>query len=178
MNKKKQKKKNKIFYRTNDQITATEVRLVGEGIETGIYDIARALEVADSMQLDLVEISSKANPPVCKVMNYKKFLFDQKKKKNDQKSKKTVIKELRFTPETGEHDLEFKKRHAIKFLTDGAILKAFVFFRGRMIQHKERGEILLLKLAQDLEDYGTLEGMPVLQGKRMIMIINPKKPDK
>jgi translation initiation factor IF-3 len=125
----------------------------------------------------LVEISPKAVPPVCKVMDYKKFLYEQKKREKALKSKatKVVIKEIRFGPNTDDHDYEFKKKHAIKFLTDGAKLKAFVFFKGRSIVFKEQGQILLLRLAQDLEEYGKVEQLPQLEGKRMIMYIAPKK---
>jgi translation initiation factor IF-3 len=133
--------------------------------------------IADEQGFDLVEISPKAIPPVCKVMDYKKFLFEQKKREKFLKSKtsKVVVKEIRFGPNTDNHDYEFKKRHAIKFLTDGAKLKAFVFFRGRSIIYKDKGEILLLRLAQDLEEYGTVEQLPKLENKKMIMIITPKK---
>jgi translation initiation factor IF-3 len=127
--------------------------------------------------LDLVEISPKASPPVCKILEYKKFLYEQKKREKAMKSKatKVILKEIRFGPQTDEHDYEFKKKHAIKFLTEGAKLKAFVFFKGRSIVFKEQGQILLLRLAQDLEEYGKVEQMPKLEGKRMIMFITPKK---
>ncbi len=136
-----------------------------------------ALEIADEQGLDLVEISPKAVPPVCKVMDYKKFLYEQKKREKALKSKatKVVIKEIRFGPQTDDHDYEFKKKHAIKFLKDGAKLKAFVFFKGRSIIFKEQGQILLLRLAQELEEYGKVEQLPKLEGKRMIMFIAPKK---
>lgn len=129
------------------------------------------------MSLDLVEISPKTEPPVCKIIDYKKFIYDQKKKQKAIKSKavKVVVKELRFGPNTGEHDFDFKLKHAIKFLQDGAKVKAFVFFRGRTIIFKDKGEILLLRLAQALEDHGVVENMPKLDGKKMIMIIAPKK---
>ncbi len=129
------------------------------------------------MSLDLVEISPKTEPPVCKIIDYKKFIYDQKKKQKSIKSKavKVVIKELRFGPNTGEHDFDFKLKHAIKFLQDGAKVKAFVFFRGRTIIFKDKGEILLLRLAQALEEYGVVENMPKLDGKKMIMIVAPKK---
>lgn len=129
------------------------------------------------MSLDLVEISPKTDPPVCKIIDYKKFIYDQKKKQKAIKSKavKVVVKELRFGPNTGEHDFDFKLKHAIKFLQDGAKVKAFVFFRGRTIIFKDKGEILLLRLAQALEEYGVVENMPKLDGKKMIMIIAPKK---
>jgi translation initiation factor IF-3 len=127
--------------------------------------------------LDLVEISPKAKPPVCKVIDYKKFLYEQKKREKAQKSKatKVIVKEIRFGPQTDEHDYEFKKKHAIKFLEEGAKLKAFVFFKGRSIIYKDQGQILLLKLAQELEDYGKVEQMPKLEGKRMIMYLSPRK---
>ncbi|AOW20364.1 translation initiation factor IF-3 [Urechidicola croceus] len=129
------------------------------------------------MELDLVEISPKAIPPVCKIIDYKKFLYEQKKREKSLKSKatKVIVKEIRFGPQTDEHDYEFKKKHAIKFLEEGAKLKAFVFFKGRSIIYKDQGQILLLKLAQELEEYGKVEQMPKLEGKRMIMFISPKK---
>lgn len=133
--------------------------------------------MAIKQELDLVEISPKAVPPVCKIIDYKKFLYEQKKRDKALKSKatKVIVKEIRFGPQTDEHDYEFKKKHAIKFLQDGAKLKAFVFFKGRSIVFKEQGQILLLKLAQELEEYGKVEQMPKLEGKRMIMFIAPKK---
>ncbi|GAB5564891.1 MAG: hypothetical protein Wins2KO_19540 [Winogradskyella sp.] len=133
--------------------------------------------MADEQGLDLVEISPNANPPVCKIMDYKKFLYEQKKRDKALKSKatKVVVKEIRFGPQTDDHDYEFKKKHAMKFLKDGAKLKAFVFFKGRSIVFKEQGQILLLRLAQDLEEFGKVEQMPKLEGKRMIMFIAPKK---
>lgn len=153
------------------------MRLVGDNVEVGIYPLAKAKEVAAELELDLVEISPKAKPPVCKIIDYKKFLYEQKKREKALKSKatKVTIKEIRFGPQTDEHDYEFKKKHAIKFLQDGAKLKAFVFFKGRSIIFKEQGQILLLKLAQELEEYGKVEQMPKLEGKRMIMFIVPKK---
>ena len=146
-------------------------------MEIGIYTRSQALAIADEQGLDLVEISPKADPPVCKVMDYKKFLYEQKKRDKALKAKatKVTIKEIRFGPQTDDHDYEFKKKHAEKFLKDGAKLKAFVFFKGRSIIFKEQGQILLLKLAQDLEEYGKVEQMPKLEGKRMIMFIAPKK---
>ncbi|MGB0393020.1 MAG: translation initiation factor IF-3, partial [Flavobacteriaceae bacterium] len=136
-----------------------------------------ALAIARDLELDLVEISPKAVPPVCKILEYKKFLYEQKKREKALKSKatKVVIKEIRFGPQTDEHDYEFKKKHAIKFLSEGAKLKAFVFFKGRSIVFKEQGQILLLRLAQELEEYGKVEQLPQLEGKRMIMFIAPKK---
>tara|TARA_B100000963_G_scaffold343417_1_gene345227 strand:+ start:10872 stop:11306 length:435 start_codon:yes stop_codon:yes gene_type:complete len=142
-----------------------------------VYSKQKALQIANDLELDLVEISGKAIPPVCKVLEYKKFLYEQKKRDKVLKSKttKVFIKEIRFGPQTDEHDYLFKKKHAEKFLKDGAKLKAFVFFKGRSIIFKEQGQILLLRLAQDLEDFGKVEQMPKLEGKRMIMFINPKK---
>ena len=146
-------------------------------MEVGVYPIRQALSMADEQGLDLVEISPNANPPVCKIMDYKKFLYEQKKREKALKAKatKVVVKEIRFGPQTDDHDYEFKKKHAVKFLKDGAKLKAFVFFKGRSIVFKEQGQILLLRLAQDLEEYGKVEQMPKLEGKRMIMFIAPKK---
>ena len=150
---------------------------MGENIESKIISIDQAIKTAKEMDLDLVEISPKTDPPVCKVIDYKKFIYDQKKKQKAIKNKaqKVVIKELRFGPNTGEHDFEFKLKHARSFLEDGAKVKAFVLFRGRTIIFKEQGQILLLKLAQALEDIGIVEIMPKLDGKKMIMIIAPKK---
>ncbi len=153
------------------------MRLVGDNVEIGVYKTRDAIAIAEEQGVDLVEISPKAVPPVCKVMDYKKFLYEQKKRDKALKSKatKVIVKEIRFGPQTDDHDYEFKKKHAIKFLQDGAKLKAFVFFKGRSIVFKEQGQILLLKLAQELEDYGKVEQMPKLEGKRMIMFISPKK---
>ncbi len=153
------------------------MRLVGEGIEPGVFPLAKALSVASQKGLDLVEISPKASPPVCKIIDYKKFLYDQKKRQKVIKANasKTVIKEIRFGPNTEEHDLNFKTKHALKFLEEGSKVKAFVFFRGRSIVFKEKGEILLLKFAQALEEHGVVEQMPKLEGKRMTMFIAPKK---
>jgi translation initiation factor IF-3 len=151
--------------------------MVGEGVEPKICSIDEAIKIAKDLGLDLVEISPKVDPPVCKVIDYKKFIYDQKKKQKAIKSKaqKVVIKELRFGPNTGEHDFDFKLKHAKSFLEDGAKVKAFVFFRGRSIVFKDQGHILLLKLAQALEEIGVVENMPKLEGKKMIMIIAPKK---
>ncbi|WP_440882191.1 translation initiation factor IF-3 [Tenacibaculum sp. C7A-26P2] len=165
-------------HRINEKIKyVDEVRLVGDNVETGVYSLFKAKETARELGLDLVEISPKAVPPVCKIIDYKKFLYEQKKREKALKAKatKVVVKEIRFGPQTDEHDYEFKKKHAIKFLKDGAKLKAFVFFKGRSIVFKEQGQILLLKLAQELEDYGKVEQMPKLEGKRMTMFIAPKK---
>ena len=164
-------------HKINSKIRAEEVRLVGDNVEIGVYPTKQALSIADEQGLDLVEISPNAKPPVCKVMDYKKFLYEQKKREKSLKSKatKVIVKEIRFGPQTDDHDYEFKKKHAEKFLKDGAKLKAFVFFKGRSIVFKEQGQILLLRLAQDLEEYGKVEQMPKLEGKRMIMFISPKK---
>lgn len=150
---------------------------MGENVEIGVYKTRDAQKVAEEQELDLVEISPKAEPPVCKIIDYKKFLYDQKKKTKELKSKasKVVIKEIRFGPQTDDHDYAFKKKHAIKFLQEGAKLKAFVFFKGRSIIFKEQGQILLLRLAQELEEFGKVEQMPRLEGKRMTMFIAPKK---
>ena len=164
-------------HRINRKITSEELRLVGDNVEIGVYKLSQALAIANEQNLDLVEISPKAVPPVCKVMDYKKFLYEQKKREKALKSKtaKVVIKEIRFGPNTDDHDYNFKKKHAEKFLNEGAKLKAFVFFKGRSIIFKEQGQILLLRLAQDLEKIGKVEQMPKLEGKRMIMFIAPIK---
>ncbi|OIP50597.1 MAG: translation initiation factor IF-3 [Flavobacteriaceae bacterium CG2_30_34_30] len=156
---------------------AEEVRLVGDNVEVGVYPIKKALEIADEQGLDLVEISPNAVPPVCKVIEYSKYVYEQKKREKALKAKASnvVIKEIRFGPQTDDHDYEFKKRNAEKFLKDGAKVKAFVFFKGRSIIFKDQGEILLLRLAQDLEELGKVEQLPKLEGKRMIMFIAPKK---
>ncbi|MEE3224964.1 MAG: translation initiation factor IF-3, partial [Bacteroidota bacterium] len=161
----------------NQKIRAREVRLVGDNVEMDIYPTSKALEIAQELELDLVEISPNANPPVCKVMDYKKFVYEQKKREKAIKAKasKVVVKEIRFGPNTDDHDYEFKKKHALKFLEEGAKLKAYVFFKGRSIIYKDQGQILLLRLAQDLEEYGKVEQMPKLEGKRMIMFMAPKK---
>ena len=151
--------------------------MVGENVEIGVYSLNKALALAESLELDLVEISPNAKPPVCKILEYKKFLYEQKKREKVLKAKtsKIILKEIRFGPNTDEHDYEFKKKHAEKFLGEGAKLKAFVFFKGRSIVFKEQGQILLLRLAQDLEDLGKVEQMPILEGKKMSILIAPKK---
>ncbi|MCC7500891.1 MAG: translation initiation factor IF-3 [Flavobacteriales bacterium] len=162
----------------NDKIRGVyTVRVVGEGVEQGVYPFEEALKMAQDMSLDLVEISAAADPPVCRIVDYKKFLYDLKKKQKEIKAKQSVVevKEIRFGPNTDEHDVNFKLAHARKFLQEGHKVKAFVFFKGRTIVFKERGEILLLKFAQDLEDVGVVESMPKLEGKRMIMYFIPKK---
>ena len=153
------------------------VRVVGDNVDVGIYNIREAIAIADEQGLDLVEISPSANPPVCKVIDYKKFLYEQKKKAKEIKAKtaKVVIKEIRLGPNIDDHDFNFKLKHAIKFLQDGAKVKVDVFFKGRTIVYKEKGEYILLRFANELEEYGKVERMPKLEGKRMIMIIAPKK---
>ncbi len=153
------------------------VRVVGENIQPGIYNIREALNMAEGQGLDLVEISPTANPPVCKVIDYKKFLYELKKKQKEMKAKtaKVIIKEIRLGPNTDEHDFNFKLNHAIKFLKEGAKVKVDVFFKGRSIIYKEQGELILLKFAQALVEIGKIEQMPRLEGKRMIMIITSKK---
>ena len=150
---------------------------MGENVENGVYPTRKALEIAESLELDLVEISPNATPPVCKVIDYKKFLYEQKKRDKELKAKavKVVIKEIRFGPQTDDHDYEFKKKHGEKFLKEGSKVKAYVFFKGRSIIYKDQGEILLLRLATDLEEYGKVEQMPKLEGKRMTMFIAPIK---
>lgn len=161
--------------RINREIKVAEVRLVGDNVETGIYPTKEALRLAEEMELDLVEISPNATPPVCKIIDYKKFLYEQKKRAKELKAKatKVEIKEIRFGPQTDEHDYEFKKKHGQKFLKEGAKVKAYVFFKGRSIIYKDQGEILLLRLATDLEEFGKVEQMPKLEGKRMTMFLAP-----
>ncbi|HRW64109.1 MAG TPA: translation initiation factor IF-3 [Bacteroidales bacterium] len=176
-NKRFASKKEEPAHRINERIRVKAVRLVGDNIENpNIYSIQDALKMADEMELDLVEISPNADPPVCKIIDYQKFLYQQKKKQKELKAKtvKVVVKEIRFGPQTDEHDYQFKLKHAQKFLEEGAKVKAFVFFKGRSILFKEQGEILLLRLAQDVEEIGKVEQMPKLEGKRMIMFISPK----
>ena len=172
-------KKNDIKdqYRVNERIRAKEVRLVGDNVEQGVYTIQEAIHMADEQGLDLIEISPNAVPPVCKILDYQKFLYQQKKRQKEQKAKSTkiVVKEIRFGPQTDDHDYNFKLKHAIGFLNEGAKVKAYVFFKGRSILFKEQGEVLLLRFANDLEDHGKVEMMPVLEGKRMIIMISPKK---
>ena len=153
------------------------MRLVGDNVEVGIYPISKARQIAEEIGADLVEISPNATPPVCKIMDYKKFLYEQRKREKALKAKasKVVIKEIRFGPNTDDHDYDFKKKHAEKFLREGAKLKAYVFFKGRSIIYKDKGEILLLRLAQELEELGKVEQLPKLEGKRMTMFIAPKK---
>ena len=153
------------------------MRVVADDVPADVFPIEEALKLAEERGLDLVEIAANAVPPVCKIIDYKKFLYDQKKKQKELKSKqaKIVVKEIRFGPNTDEHDFEFKLGHARKFLEEGSKVKAYVFFKGRTIVFKERGEILLLKFAKEVADLGAVEQLPKLEGKRMIMMINPKK---
>ncbi|MDZ4844089.1 MAG: translation initiation factor IF-3 [Chitinophagales bacterium] len=161
----------------NEEIRAPRVRLVGENITIGIYEVRDALRIAQEQELDLVEISPTADPPVCKVIEYQKFLYEQKKKQKELKAKsakQTVVKEVRFTPNTDDHDFEFKTKHAEAFLKEGAKVKAYIQFKGRGILFKERGELMLLKLAERVKEVGTLEQMPLLEGKRMFATFAPK----
>lgn len=171
------KNDNKQEYRINEQIRAKEVRVVGDDIEAVVLPISKALALASDKGLDLVEISATANPPVCRVIDYSKFLYQQKKRQKEIKSRqvKINVKEIRFGPQTDEHDYDFKLKHAKEFLEEGNKVKAYVFFRGRSIVFKEQGEILLLRFANDLEEVGKVDQMPELLGKRMTMFISPKK---
>lgn len=164
-------------HKINEKILSREIRLVTEGLEPQVMSTADAIQLAEEQDLDLVEISPNAVPPVCKIMDYRKFLYNQKRKQKELKAKqsKIVLKEIRFGPNTDDHDFNFKLAHARKFLEEGSKVKAYVFFRGRTIVFKDRGEILLLKFAQDLADIGAVEQLPKLEGKRMIIMINPKK---
>jgi translation initiation factor IF-3 len=167
-------------HRTNHMIKVPQVRLVGENIEIGVYSIAEAQRIANEKGLDLVEISPQADPPVCKVIDYNKFLYEKKKKEKEMKAKSKVseVKEIRFTPNTDDHDFDFKSKHAENFLKDGNKVKAYVQFKGRAIMFKERGELLLLKFAERLVEVGTLESMPKLEGKRMFAIFAPRSQKK
>ena len=164
-------------YRINERIRVREVRLVGDNVEQGVYPTSQALKMAEDQGLDLVEISPNAAPPVCRVIDYQKFLYQQKKRQKEQKAKsvKVVVKEIRFGPQTDDHDYNFKLKHAKGFLEEGSKVKAYVFFKGRSILFKEQGEVLLLRFANDLEEYGKVEQLPVLEGKRMIIMLTPKK---
>src|SRR3954468_14787060 len=163
-------------HRTNNMIRVPQVRLVGDNIEVGVYSIQEALKMAQEQQLDLVEISPNADPPVCKIIDYNKFLYDKKKKEKEMKSKSKAseVKEIRFTPGTDDHDFDFKAKHAEKFLKDGNKVKAYVQFKGRAIQFKERGELVLLKFAERLVEVGVPEALPKLEGKRMLLMLTPK----
>ncbi|MBQ6578634.1 MAG: translation initiation factor IF-3 [Bacteroidales bacterium] len=174
----RQKQRDEFELNINEQITASQVRLVGENIpEPGVYPLSKALKLADELELDLVEISAKADPPVCKILDYQKYLYQQKKKAKEMKSNsaKIVLKEIRFGPNTDEHDFQFKLKHAMEFLQDGSKVKATIFFRGRSIMFADQGEKQLLRFAVELEEYGKAENMPVLEGKRMSIIIAPNK---
>jgi translation initiation factor IF-3 len=164
-------------YRVNDRIRAKEVRVVGENVEQGVYPVSEALRMAQNLELDLIEISPNAVPPVCRIADFQKFLYQQKKRQKEQKAKsvKIIVKEIRFGPQTDDHDYNFKLKHAKSFLEEGAKVKAYVFFKGRSILFKEQGEVLLLRFANDLEDYGKVEQLPALEGKKMIIMLAPKK---
>ena len=174
------KKEQQQEHRTNHMIRVPQVRLVGENVEVGVYDTQTAQRMAQDQGLDLVEISPQADPPVCKIIDYNKFLYEKKKKEKEMKAKSKVseVKEIRFTPNTDDHDFDFKSKHAQNFLKDGNKVKAYVQFKGRAIMFKERGELLLLKFAERLVDFGTLESMPKLEGKRMFAIFAPKSQKK
>ncbi|MEO1652692.1 MAG: translation initiation factor IF-3, partial [Bacteroidota bacterium] len=163
-------------YRVNERIYAKTIRLVGDNVEQGIYSVDEGIKIAKEIGLDLVEIAPNADPPVCRVVDYSKFKYEQKKKQKELKAKsqKVVVKEIRFGPNTDDHDFNFKLNHAKGFLTDGAKIKAYVHFVGRTIVFKERGELLLLRFAEALKDFGKVEQMPKLEGKRMIIIMSPK----
>ncbi|ATS05767.1 translation initiation factor IF-3 [Porphyromonas gingivalis] len=172
--------KTKNQHRINEAIRVKEVRLVGDNVEQGVYNIQEARRIAESQDLDLVEISPNAGPPVCRVTDYQKFVYQLKKKAKEQKAKsvKIVIKEIRFGPQTDDHDYNFKLKHAKEFLQEGSKVKAYVFFRGRSILFKEQGEVLLLRFANDLEDFARVEQMPILEGKRMTIMLTPKSASK
>lgn len=163
-------------HKINDKIRVPEVRLVGDNVEVGVYPTRKALAMAEEQGLDLVEISPNADPPVCKILEYKKFLYEKKRKEKEMKanSKQSEVKEVRFTPGTDDHDFDFKAKHAIKFLQEGNKVKAYVQFKGRAIMFKDRGELLLLKFAERLGEHGSLEGMPKMEGKRMLVMFAPK----
>jgi len=170
------RREQEALHRINELIRVPQVRLVGENVEVGVYPTVKAIQMAQEQELDLVEISPSADPPVCKIIDYKKFLYEQKKRQKVIKSNavKVVVKEIRFGPNTDEHDFNFKLNHAKKFIEEGAKIKAYVMFRGRAIIYKENGEILLLKMATELEEIAKVESMPKLEGKRMIMMLAPK----
>ncbi len=166
-----------MLYRVGRQIRVPEVRIVGDGIESQVLPTREALQMAEDQGLDLVEISPNAQPPVCRIIDYSKFIYQQKKHQKELKAKqvKIEVKEIRFGPQTDEHDYDFKLKHAKEFLSEGNKVKAYVFFRGRSILFKEQGEVLLLRFANDLEEYGKVEQMPKLEGKRMFLFLAPKK---
>ncbi|MDR3704672.1 MAG: translation initiation factor IF-3 [Paludibacteraceae bacterium] len=165
------------LHKINEKIHANEVRLVGDNVEQGVFSITEAIKIADDLGLDLVEISPNAVPPVCRVVDYQKFLYQQKKREKEQKAKaaKVVVKEIRFGPQTDDHDYDFKLKHAQEFIKEGCKLKAYVFFKGRSILFKEQGEVLLLRFANALEDIAKVDSLPTLEGKRMIIMLSPKK---
>lgn len=165
-----------LEHRINNLIRVPQVRLVGENVEVGVYSTSDALKIAQAQALDLVEISPNADPPVCKVIDYNKFLYDKKKKEKEMKANAKVseVKEIRFTPNTDDHDFDFKSKHAEKFLKDGNKVKAYVQFKGRAIQFQDRGQLLLLKFAERLGEVGVLEGLPKMEGRRMLVIFAPK----
>ena len=167
-------------HRTNQMIRVPQVRLVGDNVEVGVYPIQDALRMAHEQELDLVEISPQADPPVCKIIDYNKFLYEKKKKEKEMKakSKSAEVKEIRFTPGTDDHDFDFKAKHAENFLKEGNKVKAYVQFKGRAIMFKERGELLLLKFAERLVEFGQPEALPKMEGKRMLMIFAPKSQKK
>lgn len=169
--------KKEELHRINEKIRVPQVRLVGDNVEQGVYSIQEALKIADGKDLDLVEISPNADPPVCRITDYQKFLYQQKKKLKEQKAKavKVVVKEIRFGPQTDDHDFNFKLKHAKSFLEEGSKVKAYVFFKGRSILFKEQGEVLLLRFATELEDFAKVDQLPQLEGKKMIIMLSPKK---
>ncbi len=177
MNRKNGPQKKENPHKINQFITSPMIRVVGENIEADIMSLREALALAERVELDLVEISPNANPPVCKIMDYQKFLYEQKKKQKEIKAKsaKIVVKEIRLGPHTDSHDFDFKVNHAVKFLKEGCKIKVDVFFKGRSIVYKDQGELILLKFAQAVEEFGKPEQLPKLEGKRMIMILNPNK---
>ena len=170
-------KSGKDQYVINENIHAKEVRLVGDNVEQGVYSLAQAQKIADEQELDLILISPNAEPPVCRILDFQKYLYQQKKRQKEQKAKATKVgvKEIRFGPQTDDHDYNFKLKNAMGFLQEGSKVKAYVFFRGRSILFKEQGEVLLLRFANDLEEYGKVEMMPVLEGKRMTIMLSPVK---
>jgi len=176
---KQKSKKDNVFFKTNYQIKSPEVRLIGDNVDVGVYSNEEAKQLANELELDLIEISPNANPPVCKIQDYSKFLYDLKKKQKEQEKKNRLnqveIKEIRFGPNTDEHDFNFKLKHAEEFLKRGDKVKAFVFFKGREMLFKEKGQILLLRLADQLEDVGVVESMPKMEGNKMFMFIRSKK---
>ena len=171
------RRNSKELHRINERIRVPEVRLVGDNVSEGVYSTREALRIAEDLELDLVEIAPTAKPPVCRIIDYNKFVYQQKKKLKEQKAKtvKVTVKEIRFGPQTDDHDYNFKLKHAINFLKSGSKVKAFVFFRGRSILFRDQGEVLLLRFANDLEEYAKVESMPVMEGKRMSIMLSPKK---